>query len=412
VKEIMNQFDVIVVGGGIVGATAACALGRAGVRVAVVEARPPVPVEQQQPDPRVFAITRASERIFRSLGVWAAIAEQGVFAFSDMEVWDARGDGVAHFDCAELGEPYLGHMIEPRVIQTALSGQLESDDNIYRFCPARCQSVEIQDENVTVTLEDGQCLTASLLVAADGVRSPVRETLGIRTRSHDYNQSSVVALVKTAEPHRDTAWQRFLPGGPLAFLPMQEGWSSIVWTLPTAEAGRIMEIDRDAFHEELAAAFAYRLGSIVDSGEREAWPLRRMHAEHYVINRAALIGDAAHAIHPLAGQGVNLGLLDAAALTEVIIAARQGGRDPGALRVLRRYERWRRGDNLLMMSAMDALNRTFSNARSPLSRVRNFGLSLVNGSGLLRQLFMRHAMGLGGDLPALATASEEVSSSV
>jgi 2-octaprenylphenol hydroxylase len=408
----MNQFDVIIVGGGIVGATAACALGRAGVRVAVVEARQPVPVEQQQPDPRVFAITRASERIFRSLGVWEVIAEQGAFAFSDMEVWDASGDGVAHFDCAELGEPYLGHMIEPRIIQTALSGRLESDDNISRFCPARFRSVEIQDEDVTVTLEDGQCLTASLLVAADGVRSPVREALGIRTRSHDYRQSSVVARVRTAEPHRDTAWQRFLPGGPLAFLPMQEGWSSIVWTLPTAEAGRIMELDRDAFHEELAAAFAYRLGSVVDSGEREAWPLRRMHAEHYVINRAALIGDAAHAIHPLAGQGVNLGLLDAAALTEVIIAARQGGRDPGALRGLRRYERWRRGDNLLMMSAMDALNRTFSNARTPLGRVRNLGLSLVNGSGLLRQLFMRHAMGLGGDLPLLATVSEEASSSV
>ena len=408
----MNQFDVIIIGGGIVGATAACALGRDGMRVAVVEARQPVPVEQQQPEPRVFAITRASERIFRSLGVWPAIARQGVFAFSDMEVWDARGDGVAHFDCAELGEPYLGHMIEPRIIETALSGRLASDDNITRYCPARFRSVENQDESVTVTLENGQCLTASLLIAADGVRSPVREALGVRTRSYDYRQSSVVARVKTAEPHAATAWQRFLPGGPLAFLPMQEGWSSIVWTLPTAEAARIMELDRDAFHEELATAFDCRLGSIVDSGEREAWPLRRMHAEHYVIKRAALIGDAAHAIHPLAGQGVNLGLLDAAALTEVIVAARQAGRDPGTLRVLRRYERWRRGDNLLMMSAMDALNRTFSNARSPLMRVRNLGLSLVNRSGLLRQLFMRHAMGLGGDLPSLATVSEEVSSSV
>jgi len=405
----MNRFDIIIIGGGVVGATAACALGKAGVRVAAVEARQPVPVEQQQPDPRVFAITRASERIFRSLGVWEAIVAQGAFAFSDMEVWDARGEGVMHFDCAELGEPYLGHIIEPRIIETALSGQLESNNNISRFCPARFRTVEILDEGVTVTLEDGQCLTASLLVAADGVRSPVREVLGIRTRSRDYRQSSVVTPVKTSEPHRDTAWQRFLPGGPLAFLPMQEGWSSIVWTLPTAEAERIMSLDQPAFHAELAEAFAYRLGSIDASGERESWPLQRMHAEHYVIARAALIGDAAHAIHPLAGQGVNLGLLDAATLTEVIVAAVQGGRDPGALRVLRRYERWRRGDNLLMMSAMDALNRTFSNARSPLSQVRNLGLSLVNNSAALRRLFMRHAMGLDGDLPALAAAAEKVS---
>jgi 2-octaprenylphenol hydroxylase len=407
----MNRFDVIIIGGGIVGATAACALGKAGMRVAVVEARQPVPVEQQQPDPRVFAITRASERIFRSLGVWESIVKQGVFAFSDMEVWDAGGEGVMHFDCAELGEPYLGHIIEPRFMETALLEQLESDNNIARFCPARFQAVEVLEEYVVVTLEDGQDLIASLVIAADGARSPVREMLGIQTRRHDYRQSSVVALVKTSEPHRDTAWQRFLPGGPLAFLPMQDGWSSIVWTQPTAEAERIMNLDRPAFHEELAAAFAMRLGTILDSSERESWPLQRMHAEHYVIERAALIGDAAHAIHPLAGQGVNLGLLDAATLTEVIIAAWQGGKDPGALRVLRRYERWRRGDNLLMMSAMDALNRTFSNTLSPLSQVRNLGLSLVNNSGMLRQVFMRHAMGLDGDLPARAKISEEVSSS-
>ena len=172
-----------------------------------------------------------------------------------------------------------------------------------------------------------------------------------------------------------------------------------------------MGLDRDAFHAELTEAFARRLGRIVESGERESWPLRRMHAEHYVLPRVALIGDAAHAIHPLAGQGVNLGLLDAAALTEVIVTAVQNNRDPGALRVLRRYERWRRGENLLMMSAMDAINRTFSNAQSPLARLRNLGLSLANRSGTLRQLFMRHAMGLSGDLPALAAAAEEIPSS-
>jgi len=411
VQKIMNRFDIIIIGGGIVGATAACALGRAGMQVAVVEAREPLPVKQQKPDPRVFAITRASERIFRSLGVWQAIAAQGVFAFTDMEVWDAGGKGVMHFDCAELGEPCLGHIIEPRFIENALLEQLGADTNITRMCPARFDTVEVQDEGVTVTLEDCRKLTASLVIAADGARSPLRTALGIHTRLHDYHQSSVVARVKTSAPHDDTAWQRFLPGGPLAFLPMQDGWSSIVWTLPTAEAERVMQLDQAAFHAELAEAFASRLGDITDSGERESWPLRRLHAEHYVIARAALMGDAAHAIHPLAGQGVNLGLLDAAALTEVIIAARQAGRDPGALRVLRRYERWRRGDNLLMMSAMDAINRTFSNSHIPLSQLRNIGLSLVNNAGMLRQICMRHAMGLEGELPLLARVSEKVSSS-
>ena len=407
----MKHFDVIIIGGGIVGATAACALGRAGVRVAIVEARQPVPVEQQKPDPRVFAITRASEQIFRSLDVWRRIDAGHAFAFTDMEVWDAAGEGLTHFDAAELGEPCLGHMIEPRIIETALAQQLASDASISRFCPARFSSVEVGDAQVSVELEDGQGLTASVLIAADGVRSPVREALAIRTRLHDYHQTSVVGLVKTAESHLDTAWQRFLPGGPLAFLPMQDGWSSIVWTLPTAEAERIMGLDRDTFHTELANAFGSRLGRIVESGERESWPLRRMHAEQYVMPRVALIGDAAHAIHPLAGQGVNLGLLDAAALSEVIIAALQDERDPGALRVLRRYERWRRGENLLMMSAMDVINRTFSTAQSPLGRLRNLGLSLANRSGTLRQLFMRHAMGLSGDLPALAVTSEKDSSS-
>ena len=407
----MNHFDVIIVGGGIVGATTACALGRAGVRVAIVEARQPVPLDRQQPDPRVFAITRASERIFRALDVWQRIPGKDLFAFTDMEVWDAAGEGVTHFDAAELGEPFLGHMIEPRIIETALSEQLAADARVTRFCPARFSAVDVGDQQVSVTLEDGQCLTASLLIAADGVRSPVREALAIKTRTHDYQQTSIVGLVKTSEPHRDTAWQRFLPGGPLAFLPMRDGWSSIVWTLPTGEAERVMGLDREAFHVELADAFERRLGDIVDSGERESWPLRRMHAEHYVESRVALIGDAAHAIHPLAGQGVNLGLLDAASLSEVVVAAVQDDRDPGALRVLRRYERWRRGENLLMMSAMDLINRTFSNAQAPLGRLRNLGLSLANRSATVRQLFMRHATGLSGDLPALAVAPEKDPSS-
>jgi 2-octaprenylphenol hydroxylase len=401
----MSEFDVIVIGGGIVGATAACALGAAGARVALVEAHAPQPAAEQQPDPRVFAISRASEQVFRSLGVWDGIVAGGAFAFTDMEVWDAGGSGVIHFDCAEMGEPCLGHIIEPRFMLTALLDRLQALSAVALFCPAQFLDIQVDDVQATVTLQDQRSLSAGLLVAADGARSRVRDALGIQTRSHDYRQSSLVALVRTAEPHRDTAWQRFLPGGPLAFLPMHEGWSSIVWTMPTAETQRILELDRETFHAELAAAFDYRLGAIIDSGVREAWPLRRMHADHYVVPRAALIGDAAHAIHPLAGQGVNLGLLDAAALAQVVIEARAQHRDPGKLRVLRRYERWRRGDNLLMMSAMDGINQLFSTGRSPLGWVRNTGLSLLNRSGPARRLFMRHAMGLGGDLPELARHS-------
>ncbi len=404
----MNQFEVIIIGGGIVGVTAACALALEGVDVALVEARAPVSAKPKTRDPRLFAITRASERIFSSLGAWEAIAAEDACAFTDMEVWDAGGSAVMHFDCAELAESCLGYIIEPRIIHSALMSRLDVLDRITLFCPNRFEEVRISDSQAEVQLDDGQTLTAALVIAADGVHSPLRAAMGIATQRFDYRQSSLVALVKTADPHLDTAWQRFLPGGPLAFLPMCDGWCSIVWTMPSSEIDRVLGLDKPAFHAELASAFDSRLGEIVDSSEREAYPLHRVHADHYVQSRLALVGDAAHAIHPLAGQGVNLGLLDAAAIAEVLATAIKAGKDPGALVVLRRYERWRRSDALLMMSAMDGLNRLFSNADPALGWVRNLGLSLVGHFGPGRHLLMRHAMGLGGDLPALARQDPEM----
>jgi 2-octaprenylphenol hydroxylase len=402
----MECFDVIVIGGGIVGATAACALGEAGLDVALVEARSAAASEARPGrDPRVFAVTRASERILRSLQVWDAMPPADVFAFTDMEVWDAGGSSALHFDCAELGEPYLGHIIEPRIILAALLERLRTVSRVTLLRPARFREIHVAPDEVVVELEDDRVLHARLVIGADGVRSPVRDALGIKTREHDYRQSSLVALVRTTESHRRTAWQRFLPGGPLAFLPLDANWCSIVWTRPTAEVERLLTLDRERFHAELGAAFDFRLGEITDSGEREAWPLKRRHAEHYVTSRAALIGDAAHAIHPLAGQGVNLGLLDAATLVQVVLEARAHRRDIGALRNLRRFERWRRGDNALMMSAMDGINALFSNASAPLRSVRVMGLGMVNRAAVVRHLLMRHAMGLGGDLPELARAS-------
>ena len=402
----MEHFDIIVIGGGIVGATTACALGEAGLNVALVEARSATASEAKSGrDPRVFAVTRASERILRSLHAWDAMPPEDVFAFTDMEVWDAGGGSALHFDCAELGEPYLGHIIEPRIILAALLDRLGAISRVSLLRPARFREIHAAADEAIVELEDGRTLHARLVVAADGVRSPVRDALGIRTREHDYRQSSLVALVRTSEPHRNTAWQRFLPGGPLAFLPLEANWCSIVWTRPTAEAERLLTLDRETFHAELGAAFDFRLGEITDSGEREVWPLQRRHAEHYVADRAALIGDAAHAIHPLAGQGVNLGLLDAATLVQVVLETHARGRDFGTLRNLRRFERWRRGDNALMMSAMDGINTLFSNASPPLQTARVMGLGLVNRAGMVRHLLMRHAMGLSGDLPELARAS-------
>jgi len=398
----MNHFDVIVVGGGSVGLTTACALGAQGITVAVVEPRPAPDARTAGHNPRVFAITRASQQIFTALGAWDAILAGGAYPFREMQVWDAGGDGAIHFDCADIGEPYLGHMIEPQVIQTALLQRAQALDTITLFCPARVTDIAVASEPATVTLDDDSVLSADLVVGADGVKSLLRELLGIRSRTHDYRQGGLVARVLPEQDHQATAWQRFLPGGPLAFLPTADGWCSIVWTLPAETAQHMLTADKPAFHAALGEAFEFRLGRITASESREVFPLQRLHAEHYVREYVALVGDAAHAIHPLAGQGINLGLLDAAALAEVVLTARQQVKPIGRLHVLRRYERWRRGDNQLMMTAMDGLNRLFGNTQPVLRRVRNLGLSLMEAAPPAKGLLVRHAMGLAGDLPSLA----------
>lgn len=404
----MKKVDVIVVGGGIVGLTTACALAAAEFSVAVIEAKPLTgDAEPDRQEPRAFALTVASEQIFRNLGVWLRMPPELITAFSDMEVWDAGGDGLIHFDCAEAGTSHLGHIVAPGVILAALLQQASSLASLTLICPARFREIMVDDEQVTITLADGESISAALVVAADGVQSPVRETLGMKVKVHDYHQSGLVALVKTEKHHAFTAWQRFLPGGPLAFLPTLDGWCSIVWTLPASEVDDMLALDKPDFHQALAEAFDFRLGNIEDSGQRVAHPLKRLHAETYVQHRVALVGDAAHAVHPLAGQGVNLGLLDAAVLAEVVADVTSAGRDPGALPVLRRYARWRRGDNLLMMTAMDGFNALFGNRWAPVQRLRNLGLSAANALSPVKNKLMAQAMGLKGDLPRLAINSRQ-----
>lgn len=399
-----QHHDLIIIGSNHVGATLACALGEAGLRVAVVEAREPV---MQWPadgvDLRVFAVTRASQQIFTRLGAWEEMEARGVSPFRHMEVWDAGGSGSIHFDCADMGEPTLGHIIESRVIQAALVARLRQLPNVDWLCPSEWTELALDAPDcVRLSLADGRTLVAPLLVGADGAESQVRQQAGIELGVRDYRQRALVAVVNTEHSHQETAWQRFLPDGPLAFLPLRDGRSSIVWSTRPEQADALLALGEADFNAALGEAFDHRLGTIEASGERAAFALLRRHAKRYFQGRVALVGDAAHTIHPLAGQGVNLGLLDAATLAEVLLDARGVDRDLGAERVLRRYERWRKGDNLATMTAMDGFKHLFGSPLAPVRGIRNLGLSLVDRSGPVKQVMMRQAMGLEGDLPALA----------
>ncbi|MFP5505457.1 MAG: UbiH/UbiF/VisC/COQ6 family ubiquinone biosynthesis hydroxylase [Gammaproteobacteria bacterium] len=397
------SLDIAVIGGGCVGATLACALAQDGFRVAVVEAREAQRVwPAGSVDLRVFAITRASERIFRAIGCWDAIERGGVSPFRDMRVWDAGGAGEIHFDCADLGEPTLGYIVEQRVIQAALNARMEALPTLTRLCPAELGAFEPEADAMRITLADGRMLRTRLLVGADGAASRVRGMAGIAIEARDYRQEAVVAVVTTELPHQETAWQRFLPTGPLAFLPLRDGRSSIVWSTAPQQAAELCALDSESFCARLTEAFAARLGRVTAVEERVSFPLRRLHAQHYVAERLALIGDAAHVIHPLAGQGVNLGLLDAGTLAEVIQGTRAAGRDIGRLNNLRRYERWRHGDNRAMQLAMDGFKELFGASAAPARLLRNAGLGLVDRLGPAKQMLARHAMGLAGDLPRMA----------
>ncbi len=398
-----NQYDVLIIGGGIVGLTLACALGKSHLSVAVVEAQEPIDTaKDDEYELRVSAISRASQQVFLNLNAWQGIQNRRISPFEYMHVWDATGTGEIHFDAAELGVDALGHIIENKVTQAALLEQLNKLENIDWLCPAQVENINYQPMSSSVEFQGGKKLTARLLVGADGANSRVRDAADIEIEKAPYNQKAVVCVVKSTNHHGYTAWQRFLPTGPLAFLPLGDGRCSIVWSATDEEADRLLALDDDTFCRELEQAFDYRLGAVVSTGERAAFPLVRRHAECYVKQGLALIGDAAHTIHPLAGQGVNLGILDAASLAQVLIEAEQKKNNFADYLTLRKFERWRRGENTLMMFGMSGFKNLFSNEQTELSVIRNMGLNMVNSLGPIKHKFMRHAMGLEGDLPELA----------
>lgn len=397
------DLDLIVVGGGMVGAAFALACSGKGLTIAVVERQAP---RRQWPagevDLRVSALSRASQRLLQRLGAWGRIAAVGASPYRQMRVWDAVGGGSIHFDAADAGEPDLGHIVENRVIQLALWEQLEARSDVHLVCPATIARLLSAADGRTLLLTDGRRLHGRLLVAADGRDSQVRELAGITTQGWDYDQRAIVATVCPEAWHQETAWQRFLPTGPLALLPLADGRCSIVWSASDARAAELMALDAAGFSAALTEASAGRLGRLRLDGPRAAVPLRLQHARHYVEPGLALIGDAAHAVHPLAGQGVNLGFLDAAELAAAIDLALERRRPIGSPWTLRRYERARRGDNLAMLAAMDAFKRLFGTDWAPVAAVRSLGLSLTDRSGPLKRRLLGRALGLNQGLPPLA----------
>jgi 2-polyprenylphenol 6-hydroxylase len=386
--------DIAVVGGGMVGAAAALALSRAGFSTALLEARPPLAWHaQDEVDLRVVGLAPSSMALLDELGVWTSIRDARACPYAHMHVWDAENGAAIDFDAADEGRDLLGYIVENNLVQWTLWQSLEAA-GVQRLCPATVKDFEVRSDRVVLELADGESLSVRLLVAADGAGSPLRERAGIATRGRDYGQRAIVAHVATESGHAHTAWQRFLPTGPLALLPLADGRSSVVWSLPEAEARRIQSLDDAAFLSELGMASDFRLGRIVATTPRAAFPLKLQLAGAYQADRFVLLGDAAHAVHPLAGQGVNLGLRDVAELRDTLVAARSEGRDIAGAHVLRRYARRRRSADTLDAYGFDALARIYAWQSLPLVMARGLGVRMLDHLTPLKRRIAAHAAGL------------------
>jgi 2-octaprenylphenol hydroxylase len=402
-----TRADLLIVGAGMVGSALALALQNSGLDVVLIDGSPLTvePFDHNAPfEPRVSALSAASQRILQRLNVWDGIVSRRASPYGDMEVWDGSGTGQVHFSAASVHAEVLGHIVENRVIQDALVERLH-DCGVTLMANARLEQMRRSGDDWLLTLADGRTLRSAVVVAADGANSAVRRLTGAETREWDYLHHGIVTSVRTANSHKKTAWQRFTDDGPLAFLPLErdgEHWCSIVWSVTPKEGERLMALPDDAFCRELESAFEGRLGPVEAADPRLCVPLRQRHAKRYVAEGLALIGDAAHTIHPLAGQGVNLGFLDAAVLAEVLCHAAGRGERLADERVLSRYERRRMPHNLALMAAMEGFERLFQADPLPLRWLRNTGLKLVDRSSEAKAIFVRQAMGLTGDVPMLA----------
>ena len=389
-----GMLDAIVSGGGVVGAACALALARRGLDVALVEGAAPAPWRADAPDLRVYAFAADNAALFERLGAWASVRDARVQPYRRMRVWDAAGDGELDFDADAFGRPELGWIVEHGLLLDRLWALLPAA-GVRVHCPARVAALEDEgDDGVVVGLDDGSRLRARLAIAADGARSTLRELAGIEVENEAYGQRGVVGYVSTALPHEDTAWQRFLPGGPLALLPFADGRCSIVWTLPDAEATRVLALDDDAFGRELTRASDARLGEIRAASPHAAFPLQRQLARDYLRGRVLVLGDAAHVVHPLAGQGVNLGLRDVAALEQSVAAATSARADWASPSRLARWARARRSEDTLAAHAFDGINRLYASDSVAAVLLRGPLLGLAGRLSPVPRLLWKHAAGL------------------
>jgi 2-octaprenyl-6-methoxyphenol hydroxylase len=392
--------DVLIAGGGLVGGTLACALAVGGLSVCVVDVQDPGEGLDAAFDGRASAIALSSKRVFDGLGLWS-LMEPETAAINEIRVSDGDSLFFLHYDREDVGAEAFGYMVENRSIRKALANRFKNLKNLTVCAPARIEALERNPGNVCATLDNGRIVKARLVIGAEGRRSPTREHAGIKVTHWSYRQTGIVCTAAHALSHDNVAHEHFLPAGPFAILPLPNNRSSIVWTERDELAPALMALDDDGFLGELKERFGDFLGELKVVGPRWAYPLSLQYADRAVDHRLVLAGDASHGMHPIAGQGLNMGLRDVAVLAEVLTDARRLGLDPGDGTILNSYERWRRFDNTLMLAMTDALNRLFSNDVEPIRLVRDIGLAAVNKVPPLKKVFMQHAMGLAGELPRL-----------
>ncbi len=399
------DYDILIIGGGMVGASLACALGGTGLRVAVVEAVPLAASAQPSYDERTIALAFGSRRIFEGIGVWGEVMRLGATPIEKIHISDRGHFGFTHLSHADLGQEALGYVVEARVLGTALLARLQRLPNITWLCPATLESVDFQPESAVARIRhDGAMhdITARLVVAADGADSAVRSAVGADFERTQYGQSAVVTTVTINQPHGNTAYERFTETGPLALLPMSDNRMAVVWSTRTDDVETLLGLNDEEYLARLQERFGDRLGTLTRLGKRRAYPLMLTRVKEHVRPRLALIGNAAHTVHPVAGQGFNLGLRDVAALAEVLVAAQREGRDLGDLEVLKRYADWRTRDNKVISTFTNSLIRVFSNDFPPLVLARNLGLIAVDLLPPLKRRLLRITSGLAGKLPRLA----------